>query len=251
VTGPWIDGPMLAFDTETTGVQFDSDRILSASMINLRAGETGDKIYATTEWINPGVPIPPEATTIHGITDEFIKLNGGNAPDTLEAVTLILRAMLDDGIPIVGMNVTFDLTMLDRNCRRFGITPLSERIEVAPVIDCLILDKRADRFRKGKGGRKLSALCPLYRVENAQAHDSEADAMAAARVAWRIGRLYPQLGELTAMQLHRLQGIWKVEQDKGLAAYLKREGRDATGLDGSWPVALPNGKQELEDVPLW
>ena len=167
---------------------------------------------------------------------------------------MVLAACLGD-TPVVGMNLVFDFTMLDRNCRRVGVTPLADRCEVAPVIDAFVLDKHVDPYRKGKGVRKLSAIAPLYRVpfDDAQAHGAEYDALAAARVVWRIGRVYPPLGQLTAREVHNLQVAAKADQDKSFGAYLRRKNESDAGLDGAWPVKplTPVTTGPLEDVPLW
>lgn len=265
----WVDGPMLGFDTECTGVDVETDHILSASFVWV-SPMVGDKLGRSrreshTCWIDPGVPIPPGATAIHGITDEFIRLNGGVPARVLDEVVSIIEVSLVAGTPLVGMNVPYDLTILDRNCRRHGVKPLADRMAefdgvVAPVIDIMVLDKAVDPYRRGSGMRKLEAICPLYRVDPGTAHDSESDALAACRIAWRIGRMYPKLGKLDVWQLHLLQQQWKVEQDTSFAAYLVRNDRDPTGVDGQWPVRrytptdeVKDGAAapELVDVALW
>ncbi|NUQ88686.1 MAG: 3'-5' exonuclease, partial [Glycomyces artemisiae] len=57
----WFEGPLLGFDTETTGVSVEQDRIVQAALVT----GTG----STTWLIDPGVTIPPGATRVHGITD--------------------------------------------------------------------------------------------------------------------------------------------------------------------------------------
>jgi len=259
---------MLAFDVESTGVDVESEHILSASLVHIYRPANTWRVQASTEWINPGVPIPPGSTAIHGITDEFIRVSGGEPAPTLDAIVQVIATVLSGGTPLVGANVPYDLTILDRNCRRHGVTTLSERMEqangaIAPCIDVQVLDKRVDPYRKGKGMRQLGAICPLYRVEHGSAHDSQADALAAARIAYRIGRMYRKLGGLDVWQLHLLQQEWKLEQDASLAAYFVRMDRDATGVDGQWPIrALPEPANAptpaplddpggLVDAPLW
>ena len=64
----WSDGRLLAFDTETTGTDPETARIVSAACL----WRGGASEAADEEWlVNPGVPIPAEATAIHGITDEM------------------------------------------------------------------------------------------------------------------------------------------------------------------------------------
>jgi DNA polymerase-3 subunit epsilon len=269
VTG-WIDGPLLGFDTECTGVDVESDHILSASLVHIRhrVGNKGPReVMADTQWINPGVPIPPGATAIHGITDGYVKTVGQDPVPVLEAVVLVLAAVLTEGTPLVGMNVPYDLTILDRNCRRHGIRTLSERMEefngtIAPVIDVMVLDKAVDPYRRGSGMRKLEALYPIYKVQSGTLHDSEQDALGTCRIAWRIGRMYPRVGKLDVYDLHLLQKQWKLEQDTSFAAYLVKNDRDPNGVDGQWPIRRPLPERisppvpldvpgDLVDAPLW
>jgi DNA polymerase III subunit epsilon len=270
MTGGWIDGPMLGFDTECTGVDVETDHILSVSLVHIRhrVGNKGPReVLADTQWINPGVPIPPGATEIHGITDGYVSTVGGDPAEILEGVALVLTAVITEGTPIVGMNVPYDLTILDRNCRRHGVRTLSERMQefngtIAPVVDVMVLDKAVDPYRRGSGMRKLGAICPLYRVATGTLHDSEQDALATCRVAWRIGRMYRSVGRLDAYDLHLLQKQWKIEQDTSFAAYLVRNDRDPVGVDGQWPIRRPpperisppaplDDRGDLVDAPLW
>lgn len=245
----WLGYPMLAFDTETTGVLVEQDLILTASMVHLQPGDPWDA-KSDTLTLNHGVPVPAESTKIHGLTTEYIQQHGEDPATSLEAICLLLTAvMYDRSTLLVGMNLVFDLTILDRNCRKYGVTPLSDRIDIEPVVDVLILDKKVDPYRKGTGMRKLDNLAPLYKVPRVDAHNSAADALCAARVAWRIGRLYPPIGELTPLQLHDLQAAWKKSQDVNLARWLKGKGRDTTGVDGQWPVRP--APTNYEEATLW
>lgn len=236
----WVDGPMMAFDIESTGVSVETDHILTASLVHIQRDYAGYGVKSETVVVNPGVPIPASSTAVHGLTDEFIQANGGDPAEELEAVCMVLAAVLaEQTAPLVGMNLVYDLTILDRNCRRLGLVPLSDRVAIEPAIDVMILDKRVEPFRKGTGMRKLSNVAPLYHVPVEGAHQSAADALMAARVAWRIGRLYPPIGELEPHEIHWLQAQWKQQQDANLAKWLKGKGRDTTGVDGVWPVRLP------------
>ena len=206
---------------------------------------------SSTEWIDPGVPIPESASKIHGIYDRDIKEKGQDPPETLEAIVLVIAALMSEGVPLVGMNMAFDLTMLDRNCRRWGVVPLCDRVEIVPVIDAMVLDKKVEPFRRGTGMRRLTSIAPLYGVPiDGKAHTSEFDALLAARVIWRIGKMYHPVGQLSAIELHHYQVVWKQAQDKSFAAWLKGQQRDATGVDGQWPYRPFDPPREEVDA-LW
>ncbi len=62
--------PLVVFDIESTGIKVAVDRIIEISLIKLFPDETQDQ---RTYLINPTIPIPEEATMIHGISDDDIK----------------------------------------------------------------------------------------------------------------------------------------------------------------------------------
>lgn len=70
----WYEGPLAAFDTETTGVDVERDRIVSAALV-VQDGP-GSRPRATRWLVNPGTSVPEGATAVHGLTDEHLQLNG-------------------------------------------------------------------------------------------------------------------------------------------------------------------------------
>jgi DNA polymerase III epsilon subunit-like protein len=138
------------------------------------------------------------------------------------------------------MNARYDLTVLDRECRRHGVETLLDRYVddvIWPVIDPFVIDKAVDRYRKGS--RTLAALCDHYRVSLDGAHDSAADAIAAARVAWRLGATRPELAAMDVEALHHKQIEWARQQAESLADYFRRTpGKEmwADGVRTEWPL---------------
>jgi len=65
-----LNKPIVFFDLETTGVNVASDRIVEISILKLHPD---GKKEVKTRRINPGIPIPKEASAVHGIYDEDIK----------------------------------------------------------------------------------------------------------------------------------------------------------------------------------
>jgi len=65
-----LNKPIAFFDLETTGIKVATDRIVEISLVKiLPSGK--QEVY--TKRVNPGMPIPPRSTEIHGITDEDVK----------------------------------------------------------------------------------------------------------------------------------------------------------------------------------
>jgi len=163
----------IAFDLETTGIDPFSDVPVSWTL--------GDK----SGLVNPGRDIPDGASAIHGITNDMVV----DAESLLNS-TFMLRGALDSywsaGKIIIGMNVSYDLTMVQALCEKAGTF-----ITIGPVIDVLIIDRHFDKWRKGK--RTLTDLCVHYDVVLENAHTSEADANACTFILEKQIELYPKL----------------------------------------------------------
>lgn len=235
MTQPWHLDRMCAFDLETTGVDPETARIVTACVVQAGGGHPAQ----FANWVaDPGVPIPDEAAKIHGYTTDRARTEGAPAPQVIEEVTAALVQTLAHGVPVVAMNARYDLTVIDREARRHGITPLTETVgEDLRVVDPLVIDKAMDLYRRGP--RTLTALCAHYRVQLDSAHDAAADAIAAARVAWRQGSMYEQLGAMSLEELHAAQIGWAAEQAASLRAYFARtpgKEHQAAGVRSGWPL---------------
>src|SRR5665811_617027 len=107
----WAEGPLLGFDTETTGVSVANDRIVTAALVR-RSVWAPDEVR--TWLIDPGIEIPENASAIHGITTEHAR-EVGQPPATALAEIAHLRAeSLAAGDPVVAYNASFDLTIRER-----------------------------------------------------------------------------------------------------------------------------------------
>ncbi|MCW3040772.1 MAG: Exonuclease RNase and polymerase [Solirubrobacterales bacterium] len=229
----WHARRLAAFDIETTGVDPESDRIVTAA-ISLVGGGRPTESHA---WlVNPGVEIPAGASAVHGISTEHARTHGGCPPDAVEAITALLAGQLRAGVPVIAFNARFDLTTLDREARRHGVCPLVDRVGGAAgmlVVDPHVLDKHYDRYRKGK--RTLGAVCETYRVPLTDAHAADADALAAARVAYRLAQRLPELAATDLRMLHHQQVAWAAEQAASLEDHFRGLGRDER-IERAWPV---------------
>lgn len=235
---PWWKREALAFDTESSGVRTDQDRIVTAALVRLRPDT---KPTRESYLINPGVEIPAEATAVHGVTTEHAATHGLPPADVLDVVVSKLADAIGRSVPIIGMNVVFDCTLLHFDCLRNGVPTLSARLGrheyIAPMIDALVLDRHADKYRSGS--RNLAALCAHYGVKHHGAHDSGYDALAAAEVARKIALRYPKVGELTLAELHAAQVKWKAEQNADRQSYFDRThkpGQDRRVVETGWPL---------------
>ncbi|MFJ9724433.1 3'-5' exonuclease [Streptomyces sp. NPDC101209] len=230
----WYEGPLAAFDTETTGVDVETDRIVSAAVVVQDA--PGGRPRVTRWLVNPGVPVPEAATAVHGLTDEHLQRNGRWPAPVMYEIAEVLAEQAAMNRPLVVMNAPFDLTLLDRELRRHRASSLDRWLQASAlrVLDPRVLDKHLDRYRKGR--RTLTDLCAHYEVPLEGAHDAAADALAALDVVRALGRRFAaRLERLSPAELHSLQATWHAAQARGLQAWFARSGTDEI-VDTSWPL---------------
>lgn len=229
----WERGELLALDFETTGVDRREDVPVSFALVVARGGRIIDQRAAL---IDPGREIPAEATAIHGITTARARSEGMPLVDALATVA---AAVIDAGercVPVVGMNLSFDLTILHHQMRKHLGTGLLERGWCGPVLDVLVLDRHLDRYRPGK--RRLEHLCAHYSVTTEQSHDAAADAIAAMRVLLALCRCYPRLVGLGLVELTELQSTWHRQWATSYDDWRARNGQarlEPSEFD--WPLA--------------
>ncbi|KUN02987.1 hypothetical protein AQI95_24865 [Streptomyces yokosukanensis] len=229
---PWNRGLLASYDCETTGTVPETDRIVSAALIRPDG--------SVLRWLSDvgGVEIPAAATAVHHITTEHAREHGRPAKQVVEEITdAVAGELCASRAALVVMNAPFDLGMLDAECTRHGIPTVADRIgTLGPIVDPLVIDRAADKYRKGR--RNLEALAVHYGVMLTDAHTADADAQAALDVARVIGNRYPDV-QVPAWLLHNWQVQWRAQWAAGYEEHLRKSGRPDAVVDGSWP--LPSG----------
>jgi DNA polymerase-3 subunit epsilon len=171
-----LRNPLVFFDLETTGINIVSDRIVEISY--LKVSPNGDE-ECRTRRINPEIPIPPQATQVHGITDEDVK----DSP-TFKSIAKSLASQIE-GCDLAGYNSNrFDIPLLMEEFLRAGVDiDFTKRkfVDVQTI------------FHK-KEQRTLEAAYKFYcekTMENA--HAAEADTRATYEVLKAQLDRYPDL----------------------------------------------------------
>lgn len=231
----WAKQLHIGFDTETTGVDVARDRIVTAAVVVRIPGRSNE---LRTWLINPGVEIPPAATAVHGISTEHAQ-NYGRAPvAALNEVADLITRYMSSGVPLVAYNATYDLAILDHELRRHELPTLPERLgrSVGPIIDPLVIDRWQVKKRYGK--RRLGDLVWHYGIPVAgDLHSADADVLAALDVLEAQVRAFPQLGQMSAVELHRAQidahREWALEFNDWLIA----QGVTRAGANTEWLAA--------------
>ena len=176
-----LDRPLVVFDIESTGVSPRKDRIIELAAVKLKADGSEEQRC----WLlNPTVPIPPETTAIHGITDEIVK----DCPTFKDKAKEIFAFF--QGCDLSGFNADrFDIPCLEEEFARVGMNFAASARRHVDV----------QRIYHRKEPRDLSAAVKFYLGrEHAGAHGAEADAKATLEVLKAQMERYPDLPQTTA-----------------------------------------------------
>jgi len=212
---------VLAFDLETTGVSSFSDAPVSFGTIERVERSGTETEIIDSGLINPGRHIPAGASKIHGITDEMVA-EALVLADAVEILAERISSSWQEGAIVVGMNVGYDLTMVDSLCRRLGLRSFENRCGVGPVMDILVIDRHFDRWRRG--ARKLGDLCRQYGVATGDAHSALDDARAALAVFDVLCAKYGDLNAISLADVNVTLREWYREWLRSFSAYRVRRG---------------------------
>jgi DNA polymerase III subunit epsilon len=171
-----LDRPLAFLDLETTGLGVGTDRIIELALIRVTPG--GD-VMEKVRRFNPEVPIPPEASAIHGITDADV---AGKPPFAARARSL---AELLEPCDLGGFNLRrFDLPML---LAEFQRAEVPFQIGDRRIVDAQFIFHREEP-------RDLSAAVRFYLGRELEdAHSALADIRATAAVLGAQLQRYPHL----------------------------------------------------------
>ena len=157
--------PLCVFDLETTGVQVAKDRIVEISILKVNPDASRE---SKTWLVNPEMPIPPETSAIHGITDEKVK----DAPTFKEIASKVMDLIA--GSDLGGFNSNrFDVPLLAEELLRAGFDFDLNKFK---LVDAQTI------FHKMEP-RNLTAAYQFYcKKELVNAHSAEADVLATFEV---------------------------------------------------------------------
>ena len=221
------DIPLTAFDIESTGVDVTTDRIVTACLAHIDGAHVSEHSWL----LDPGIPIPDGAAAIHGITTEKAQAEGSDYATGYQELRSELETAWANGNAVVAYNASFDLSMIDAEGRRLGYPQLT----VGLVIDPFVIDREIDKYRRGK--RTLDVTCQFYGVKLEGAHSSNGDALAAARLAYKLVRRR-ELVDLTPDDLMDAQQRWHYQRQADFIQYLERSGKDSSTVTTDWPLRV-------------
>ena len=189
-----LDRPLICMDCETTGLDVSKDRVVSVALARYEPGMSG---VAASKYflVNPGRPIPREATSINMITDQDV----ADSP-TFGGVADELRTFCEKS-DVAGYNVRFDLQILESEFHRTG--------KSFPFNQCSIID--ALQLWKALQPRSLSDALEHWCGETPKdgaAHHATEDVRMASRVIQaqveNLREKYPERSTITPDDLHKM-----------------------------------------------
>lgn len=166
-TTPLRNLPLAVVDFEATTFPGDDAHITEVAVVHIDLAPGAVPTVALSTLIRPPIPIPEQATRVHGITDEMVAA----APTWAERIDAFDAACA--GRVVVAFNAPADHTYASVEARRLG-----REAPAWPWLDCFVLRKRIKD--RGAPGR-LSEVAAGYGY-TLDAHGALADAMATALI---------------------------------------------------------------------
>jgi DNA polymerase III epsilon subunit-like protein len=233
----WKHRPWFVFDTETTGVDVENDRIVQIGGVWMKNGELTDRHLVT---INPGVAIPEGASNIHQITDEMVV----DKPPLSAVLPQVIEHFRRATVVVTYNGTTFDWPLLVNEVRRtdrMNQTPpgadahgfefqLYEAVVETLFVDVLTQVKRntIGRFWKGRGRHRLGSVAQRMEIvlpPGMRTHRADADCYICGKILWKTrGKLPNNDLEVRALlddrhaEQQKNYKQWRAEEDRRIAA---------------------------------
>ena len=179
---PLIAINAVVIDTETTGLDPASARVIEIGAVRLAGGRIGDA-PPLRRLVRPDIPIPLESTRIHGLDDVAVE----DAP-RFASVWPELSGLFDDTV-LIGHSIGFDLAVLERECARARI-PWSGRPSLCTRLLSEIANPDLADF-------SLDHVASWLGVERDGRHSAPGDALIAAKVFQKLVPLLRNRGVRT------------------------------------------------------
>lgn len=203
------------YDTETTGIKADKDRIIEIAAYD----PINDRTFESL--VNPGMPIPPQATAVHHITDEMV----ADSPDFVEVGKQFVEFCDGNVVLIAHNNDNFDIHFLRNEFSRSELE--------FPQWQFLDTLKWARRYRPDLPRHSLQFLREIYGIEANNAHRALDDVIVLHKVFslmlddLTIDHAYNLLNaprEIHTMPFGKYQGKHLAEIPKDYVKWLAKSG---------------------------
>lgn len=212
---PWWQLPVAVIDFETTGVDPCECSPVEIAIVRFERGEV---VGRWSTLINIGdVPIPEEASRIHGITADMLA-DAPNVGMLTSVVEVQAGELLRGAVPCGYNGQSYDRIIFHRYVYHSDGALVHRRD--CPWLDPLIVVRDVDKYEPGSGRHKLTAACARRGITIEGAHRAMADAEACGRLLFA---LQDRIGNATISELLRRQSNRAAAQDKERAGWLAKQ----------------------------
>ncbi|MGN0969389.1 MAG: PolC-type DNA polymerase III, partial [Evtepia sp.] len=208
-----LDGPIVCFDLETTGLSRTEDRITEIGAVILENGEVKERFQT---FADPQRPLDPRIIQLTGITDDMLM----GAPTQEEAI----RAFLDfaAGRPLAAHNAEFDVGFIREGCKRYDIPFTPTYLDTLPLAQNLLPEL---------GKYKLDIVCRHLNLPDFNHHRASDDA---AMVGYMLVPFIQMLRDRGADKLQQVNGALAKTSSLGKAKRMPKHlivlAQNQTGL---------------------
>ena len=202
----WPRKCFIVFDTETTGLDFQKDRIIQ---VGVAVFNQEMYIHGWKWLLNTTYPSDADAVAVHGITDTHRYAEGESAHIVIPRVLGLFKRMRAAHGPVVAFNAPFDMSMFSVECSRLGIR---FNVNGLHVIDPLVIDRHFERNVPifTKPFMRLNQMAGRYGVL-APTHDALADCISTGYVAIAQSVHHTAIRRAELPDLVRSQQTWYEE----------------------------------------
>ena len=183
---PAPDSEFVAFDLETTGLHPAFDAIVEIGAVRFRAD--GHELATMTHLVDPGRPIPADATRVHGITDAMVH----GRPPIAQGLKAFLDFLGDGETVLLAHNARFDVGFIAAACARCDV-PATDHA----VVDTLAL---ARHCLPGLVAYSLDVVGRACRVQHGGGHRALGDARAVRSIFLHLAEREPSFRRVEGLQ---------------------------------------------------
>ena len=182
-SGP-LSGSFVVFDTETTGLNTQMDKLIEISAVRV---ENGKITEAFDTFVDPAMPIPAKVVELTGINDGMV----AGAPDPDTALKQFLE-FAGDRVLVAHNAHGFDIPILQAAARRAGVEFRNPYIDSLPMAQALY---------PGLGNYKLDTVNKYLELPKFNHHRAGDDAAALAAIFCKM------LEDLAAKDIRRVENV--------------------------------------------